>query len=161
MTSTFSITSAFLLSGSLLLAGCASTGQSQSSSTPSSQTKQSYKFPKEIYEGYWAMPAAIEGESVVVNFREGASNNYRFKCNANGNFQQISVEKNKLEPSATGMVLRLDNEPLMSELRLVRLAPKQVLILNQNFLVPELKQAMPDGLEMAYIYTPTLKPLCP
>ncbi|WP_201586583.1 hypothetical protein [Psychrobacter jeotgali] len=154
----FKLSAAAMLTGALLLSGCASTGMSPS--TPNNQVNNNYQLPQEIYEGYWAMTSKINGQAGVVSFRDGMTYNYRFKCNADGSYQQVAVEKYKLKPNPTAVGLQYENEPVFSEIKVVRLAPKQVLMLNQSYSDPELQRVLPDGQEYAYIYKPTLEPLC-
>ncbi len=153
------VSAAAILSGAVLLSGCASTGQSPTMTTP--QNNQNYAFPSEITDGYWAATTPIDGEAVVVKFSKEVTTNYHFDCNTNGSYRQVDENKYTLIPSKTGMGLKFEDESVFSELSVVRLAPKQVLILNQSFTNPEIQRAMPDGLEFAYIYMSTLKPICP
>lgn len=149
-----------ILSSALLLSGCISTNESPMSQSLDRQFSPSYKFPAEIYEGYWASKPQANGEAVVIDFRGDVSNNYRFKCNANGSYRQTNIERISLVPSTTGMGTTVGHEPIMSELSVMRLNPKRLLVLKQRFTTPKLKHAIPNGLKFSYSYTPTLKPLC-
>ena len=157
MTSTFSITSALLLSGSLLLAGCASTGQGQEVNV---QNNKNYTFPSEIYDGYWAMTSPASDNAIVVSFDQGVYYHYTFACGTNGRYQQIHYETGDLVPSPTGMGLQSEGEPIYSETKVLSLQPKRSLQLTQRFFKPALKQSMPNGMNYTYVYSPTLKPIC-
>lgn len=150
---------AAMLSGALFLSGCASTGMSPS--TPNDQINNNYQLPQQIYEGYWVMTAGMGGQAAVINFRrDGTSYNYRFKCYTDGTYKQVGVEKYQLKPNKTAVGLQYENEPVFSQIKVVTLAPRQKLVLNQSFSAPELKQAYPNGQEFTYIYKPTLEPTC-
>ncbi len=150
---------AAMLGGALFLSGCASTGMSPS--YPNDQVNNTYQLPQQIYDGYWAMTAGMGGQAAVVNFRrDGTSYNYRFKCYTDGSYQQAAVEKYNLKPNLTAVGLQYENEPVFSQVKVIKLTPKQTLVLNQSFSDPELQQAYPNGQEFTYTYKPTLEPVC-
>ena len=145
-----------ILSGTLFLSGCASTGMSPSTDP----IDNNYQLPQEIYDGYWAMTAGMDGQAAVINFRDGMTYNYRFKCYTDGNFEQVGVEQYKLRPNRTAVGLQHENNPEFSQIKVVKLTPKQNLTLNQSFSAPELQEAYPNGQMYNYVYKPTLEPLC-
>lgn len=154
----FKISATAILSSALLLSGCASTGLSPS--TSGNQANNNYQLPKAIYEGYWAMTSGIGGQAAVVNFKDGMTYNYRFECYTDGSYKQVGMETYNLKPNLTAVGLQYESEPVFSEIKVVRLAPKKALTLNQSFSDPELQRAYPNGQEFAYIYKPTLEPIC-
>ena len=153
---------AFALGSAVLLSACASTGQGQATHPTAAQHQKSdlYAFPDSMYEGYWAMTSDINGEMPVIGFRDNVSYNYRFKCNADGSFTQVDREVATLVPSNTGMQLKYQDGSIMSELRVDQLTPKQALALTQMFIEPNLKAAVPDGIQFMYVYRPTPTPIC-
>lgn len=143
------------LTMSLLLTACTTT------SNINLKANQLYSFPTGIEDGYWAMVGNIDGEYAVVDFNGNTSHNYRFKCDeATHTYRQIDKETYTLKPTVNSMQLVYEDKPAFATLKVVRLAPKQVLILQQSFPNTELQEALPDGIEFAYIYTTELKPLC-
>ena len=156
MSPIFKISAALVVSSSLLVAGCATMGQ-----TATNSANNDYVLPAQVNEGYWAATSLIDDEAVVVNFRSGVANNYSFKCNANGSYRQIGTESYKLVPSSTGVGLQTSGNPVFSEIKVTSLVPKKTLSLNQQPSDPEIQRMLPDGLNFNYRYTPTLTPICP
>lgn len=150
------ISAALLVSSSLLVTGCATMGQ-----TASNPTNNNYVLPQQINEGYWAATSLIDGQAVVVNFRPEVANNYSFRCNANGSYSQIGVESHNMVPSSTGVGLQYGSDPVFSEIKVTSLIPKSTLSLNQQYTNPEIRRAMPNGLNYNYRYMSTLTPICP
>lgn len=148
------ISAATIISSALFLSSCASTGMAPNS------TSNAYQLPQGISEGYWAMTSAINGEASVVSFNNGMSQNYRFKCYADGTYQQIGMEQYKLVPTANAVGLQYQNQPVFSYIKATKFAPKQSLMLNQTFNEPELQRAYPNGQNYSYVYKSRLEPIC-
>lgn len=148
------MTTATMISGALLLSGCASTGMAPNS------PNNSYQLPQGIYDGYWAMTSGINGEAAIVSFKNGVSHNYRFKCYLDGSYKQVGVEKYQLKPMQNSIGLQYDNEPVFSYIKVDKLLPKQALMLNQTFSNPELQRAYPNGQSFSYVYKTKLEPIC-
>lgn len=156
MSHIFKISAALLVSASLLVAGCTTMGQ-----TANNPINNDYVLPKEINEGYWATTSLVNGDAVVINFRPGTANIYNFQCNANGRYQQVRTESFKTVPSATGMGLQAEGEPVFSEIKVIGLIAKKSLTLNQLSSDPKIQQRLPNGMSYSYRYTSTLTPICP
>ncbi|WP_019673814.1 hypothetical protein [Psychrobacter lutiphocae] len=126
------------------------------------QVNQNDTFPQEIGEGYWAMTQTIDGISHTVEFKDNHIVIHQFQCHANGNIDKLPVHSYELEPSMSGMGLKREDGTHYSELKLIKFEPKKSLHLHQNFLANfELRQAMPNGIDLHYIYSPNLAPICP
>ena len=156
MSHAFKISAALFVSSSLLVTGCATMGQ-----TANTPANNEYVLPEQINEGYWAATSLISNEAVVVNFRSGVANNYSFKCNADGSYRQIGAESYKMVPSSTGIGLQTEGEPVFSEISVTSFVPKNSMSINQQPTNPEIRKALPNGLNYNYEYTPTLTPICP
>ncbi len=127
---------------------------------------KSYQLPDGAFEGYWAMKGLIGNESVVIDFRQDkgmiVSNNYRFDCSSANALQSFGQSTMMLTPTKKAMQVQVANHAPFSTIAVKKFTPKQTLILEQEFLDKELKKATPDeGLIFEYVYTPTLRPLCP
>ncbi len=150
-----------VLTTTLLMTSCASISNNHANApSQNSQSTGLYSFPKEIDSGYWARVKDIRDEAVVVDFNGQTAQNYRFKCQADGSYRQLSVESVNLIPSATGMQVQYADEPIFSELRVVDYQPRQSLKLKQTFTHVDLKNVVHEDREFSYRYTSTLKPLC-
>lgn len=145
-----------------LVTGCASTASQNTSKATSNHIQKNdlYAFPASVYEGYWAMVGEIDGEMPVISFRGNKSYNYSFKCHSDGSYTQTDLEVSELIPSKTGMQLKFPDGSIMTELKIQRLEPNRILLLDQMFIEPTLKKAVPNGIEFLYFHAPTLKPIC-
>ncbi|WP_143821364.1 hypothetical protein [Moraxella pluranimalium] len=125
-----------------------------------------YQFPKEIYQGYWAMTEPVFGDYGVINFRQSdsgiiASNHLRFECLADGKYRQVGLEMTVFEPKQDKMaMIDIKTKAPFAYLETMMIVPKEGLILKQTYADETMQELFPDGLLFAYVHTPTPTPLC-
>lgn len=126
-----------------------------------------YQFPKEIYQGYWAMTEPVFGKYSVVNFRQSnsgiiASNHLSFECLAGGKYRQVGIEKTIFESKQDKMaMIDVKTKAPFAYLETMMIVPEEGLILKQTYADKTMQELFPDGLLFAYVHTPTPTPLCP
>lgn len=125
-------------------------------------SNQRYTFPKEIEEGYWAMTTSIDGIASTVNFSDNYIHIHQFQCLPDGTSKPLETYTYEMEPSSSSMGLKRKDGSHYSELQFISFEPQKSLIMHQSFVANlELKRAMPDGVNLQYVFTPKLKPACP
>lgn len=135
---------------------------SQASVNAQAVVDTDYAFPKGIQDGYWAMLSSVDGTSSTVEFSDGYIHIHRFQCLPDGSYQKLDAHNYAMEPVANGMGLKRNDGSHYSQLNLIKFEPKKSLLMHQSFIANlELKRALPEGVDLQYIYTPELVPACP
>lgn len=138
-----------------------SQNQSQTQRMIQTPSNTNYAFPIDLKQGYWAMTTMLNNIASTVRFSDSYIHIYQFQCHPDGSFEKLKTYSYELEPSQTGMGLKREDGSHYSELRLIKFEPKQTLFMHQNFIANlELRQAMPNGIDLHYVYSPNLVPVC-